>query len=83
MKGKNQRIFEAQKRKEEIERKTKKMGITQCGDVKTSFARCSSEYLEGMGFFKKDSDRKPSKDAWVKKRLNKEVIEIDLKRKVG
>jgi len=80
MKSKNQRIFEAQHRRNEIVAKTKKLGIMACGDVKTSFNRCTSEYLEGMGFFKKDSDRKPHKDAWCKKKLNKDEISIDIRK---
>lgn len=83
MKSNNQRIFEAQKRKKEIAKKTKKLGITSCGNVKTSFNRCTSEYLENMGFFKKDSDRKPSKDAWCKKTLNKDLIQIDIKKNMN
>jgi hypothetical protein len=81
MKSKNQRIFEAQKRQKEIAQKNAKMGVTRCGNVKTSFARCTSEYLEGHGFFKKDSDRKPSKDAWCKKTLDKNVTVIDVRKK--
>jgi hypothetical protein len=82
MKSSNQRIFEAQKRKEEIARKTKALGITKCGNVKTSFGRCSAEYLEGMGFFVKGSDRKPSKDGMCEKRLPKDKVEIDVRKKV-
>lgn len=82
MKSKNQKIFEAQKRQKEIAQKSKRLGITACGDVRTSFNSFASEYLEGMGFFKKDSDRTPSKDAWCKKPLNKDIISIDVKKNV-
>jgi hypothetical protein len=82
MKSKNQRIFETQKRREEIAHKTKKMGVTVCGNVKTSFGRCSQEYLEGMGFFTKGSDRKPSKSGMCEKRLKKDIVQIDVRKKV-
>lgn len=82
MKSKNQRIFEAQKRKEEIARKTKKLGVTVCGNVKTSFDRCAPEYLEGMGFFTTGNDRKPSKSGMCEKRLKKDIVQIDVRRKV-
>lgn len=81
-KTKRQMSFEAQKRKEEIDRKTAKLGVTKCGNVKTSFARCAPEYLENMGFYARNSDRKPSKDANCTKRLKKDIVEIDVRKKV-
>lgn len=82
MKSKLQCQIEAEFRKKEIARKTKALGATRCGNVKTSFGRCSREYLEGMGFFHKGSDRKPSKTAWVEKKLKKDRIEIEVRKKV-
>lgn len=81
MKTQQQMVFEAQMREAEIKRKTAKLGVTRCGNVKTSFARCTPEYLEGMGFFVKGSDRKPSKAGMCEKRLNKDIVQIDVKKK--
>lgn len=81
MKSREQMLFEAQKRQADIKRKTVKLGVTRCGNVKTSFARCTSEYLEGMGFFVKGSDRKPSKECFTDKKLDKQVIQIDVRKK--
>lgn len=81
MKTRDQMILEAKLRQLEIARKSKKLGVTKCGNVKTSFGRCAPEYLEGMGFFAKGSDRKPSKYGVAEKRLNKDRIEIDVRKK--
>jgi hypothetical protein len=82
MKTREQLVAEAKFRQQEIARKTKKLGVTKCGNVKTSFGRCTPEYLEGMGFFAKGSDRKPSKSGVSEKRLNKEIVQIDVRKKV-
>lgn len=82
MKSREQCIAEAKLRQAEIARKNAKMTVTKCGNVKTSFGRCTPEYLEGMGFFAKGSDRNPSKSGIVEKRLKKDRIEIDVRKKV-
>lgn len=82
MKSREQCIAEAKLRQADIARKNAKMTVTRCGNVKTSFGRCAPEYLEGMGFFAKGSDRKPSKSGIVEKRLKKDRIEIDVRKKV-
>lgn len=82
MKSLRQRQFEAQKRQEEIARKTKKLGVMQSGNVRTSFARNTKEFLLNMGFYVKGESNKPTKDAWCEKKLKKDVIEIDVRKKV-
>ena len=82
MKTREQMVAEALHRKAEIARKNKAITVTKCGNVKTSFGRCAPEYLEGMGFFAKGSDRKPSKSGMCEKRLNKNVVEIHVRKKV-
>jgi hypothetical protein len=83
MKSKVQLKFEALKRKEEIERKTKKLGVTQCGNAKTSWARNTKEYLLNMGFYVKGETNRPSKNAWSEKKLDKNVIQIDIRKNRG
>lgn len=80
MKNRAQLKFEALKRQEEIARKTKKLGVTKCGNVPTSFARNNKEFLLNMGFYVKGETNKPSKSAWAEKRLDKSIIEIDVKK---
>lgn len=81
MKSLAQRKFEAQKRQEEIARKTKKLGVMQSGNVKTSFARNTKEFLLNMGFYVKGENNKPTPNAWAEKKLNKDIIEIDVRKK--
>lgn len=81
MKSREQAIFEAKKRQEEIARKTKKLGVMQSGNVKTSFARNTKEFLLNMGFYAKGESNKPTKDSVCEKRLKKDVIEIDIRKK--
>lgn len=82
MKGLEQRKFEAKKRQEEIARKTEKLGVMCSGNVKTSFGRNNKEFLLNMGFYVKGEGNKPTKNAWAEKRLKKDQIEIDVKKKV-
>ncbi len=81
MKTREQMVLEAKMREAEIARKNKKMTVTKCGNVKSSFGRSSMEFLSGMGFFNKGSDRKPSKDAWVDKKLHKNIVSIHVRKK--
>jgi hypothetical protein len=80
MKIYEQKKFEAMKRAEEIARKGNKIGVLRSGNVQTSFARNNKEYLANHGFYFKDSDRKPTKDSLCEKRLNKMLIEIDVRK---
>lgn len=81
MKTLEQSLFEAKKRQEEIQKKTKKLGILQSGNVKTSFARNSKEFLLGMGFYQKGESARPTKNVLIEKRLKKDIVEIDVKKK--
>jgi len=81
MKSLEQLKAEAKLRQAEIAKKNAKMTVTKCGNVKSSFGRNSMEFLSGMGFFVKGSDRKPSKDAWIDKKLDKNIISIHVRKK--
>lgn len=82
IKTREQMKFEAMKRKEQIEKKIKHNAFNKAGHVKTSFGKCNKEYLINMGFYVKGEKNRPSKSAWVEKRLDKNVIEIDVRKKV-
>lgn len=84
MKSREQRLFEAKKRQEEIARKTQKMGAARSGNVQTSFARTNKEYLLNMGFYVKGETNKPTPDCFIErsaKKFNKNVTWIDIRKK--
>jgi hypothetical protein len=81
IKSKEQMKFEAMKRKQVLEAKSKNNAFNKAGNVKTSFGKCNKEYLINMGFYVKGERNKPSKSAWVEKRLDKNIIEVDLRKK--
>lgn len=80
MKSKNQRIFESQKRQQEIARKTKKIKSITSGNVSSSFGHNTKEFLLNMGFYCKGEISAPSKNAWCEKRLNNNEIVIDVRK---
>lgn len=80
IRSRQQSMFEAKQRQKEIKAKTKKLGITECGNVKSSFGRNNKEFLLNMGFYEKNTKHNPTKSAWVEKRLNPEVTEIQIRK---
>ena len=76
------RLLEAKLRAKQIAEKTKKIGVMQSGNVQSSFGRNNKEYLANHGFYLKDSDRKPTKDSVSEKRLKKDIISIDVRKKL-
>lgn len=82
IKTKEQMKFEAMKRQQTIEQKSKHNAFNKAGNVKTSWNRNTKEFLLNMGFYVKGEKARPSKSAWAEKRLDKNVIEIDVRKKV-
>jgi len=82
MKSREQLKFEALKRQEQIAKKAKRDSFNKAGNVKTSWNRNNKEFLVGMGFYVKGEKARPSKNAWIEKKLDKNVIEIDVRKKV-
>ena len=78
----NARLLEAKLRAKQIAEKTKKIGVMQSGNVQSSFGRNNKEYLANHGFYLRDSDRKPTKDSVSEKRLKKDIISIDVRKKI-
>jgi len=79
----NARLLEAKLRAKQIAEKTSKQSkVGQSGNVQSSFGRNNKEYLANHGFYLKDSDRKPTKDSVSEKRLKKDIIEIDVRKKI-
>ena len=74
------KMFEAKLRAKQIAEKTSKVG--QSGNVQSSFGRNNKEYLANHGFYLRDSDRKPTKDSVSEKRLKKDIISIDVRKKI-
>lgn len=77
MKTLEQRRFEALHRQKEIARKSKNLGILQSGKVNTSFSLLDSNELYQRGFCLVTN----SKDSISEKRLNKNEIVIDIRKK--
>ena len=76
------RLLEAKLRAKQIAEKTKKIGVMQSGNVQSSFGRNNKEYLANHGFYLKDSDHKPTRDSVSEKRLKKDIISIDVRKKI-
>lgn len=78
----NAKLLEAKLRMKQIAEKTKKQSkVMQSGNVPTSFARNTKEFLLNMGFYVKGETNRPSKNAWCEKKLDKNIIEIDIRKK--
>lgn len=77
MKTLEQRKFEASYRQQEIARKSKKLGVLRSGKVNTSFSLLDSNELYQRGFCLVTN----SKDSLSEKRLNKNEIVIDIRKK--
>lgn len=80
MKNRERMESDARQRKKEIARKTRGMGVKECGNVPSSFGRSNKEFLICMGFYVKGETNGPSKTAWAEKRLRKDLIEIDVRK---
>jgi len=79
----NARLLEAKLRAKQIAEKTSKQSkVGQSGNVPTSFARNTKEFLLNMGFYIKGETNKPTKDSVSEKRLKKDIITIDVRKKM-
>lgn len=81
MKNINQRKYEALKRQQEIARKNRKLGLTESGNVPTSFAQNTKEKLLTIGFYLKGEKTTPTKDSLSEKKLDSDIVDIEIRKR--
>ena len=79
IKSRKQMVLEAQFRAKQIAEKSKKVQA-KAENVPTSWGRVTKEFMSDVGFFYSNKTN-VNKKALIEKRLDKNVIEIDVRKK--